>query len=78
MLVKTILNRIQKFKGFVYTSVRFEDQFGVRIVVEIAARRASRGRCSITGAMAEEFILSFTVIAGDVAIVGIPSTKVTN
>ena len=38
----------------------------------------SQGRCSIAGAMAGELILSFTIIAGDAALVGILSMKITN
>lgn len=49
MLVKTILNRIQRFKGFVYVSVHLEEQPHERIVVAIAPRRGSRGRCSVCG-----------------------------
>jgi len=45
MLVKTILNRIQKFKGFVYTNVQFEDSSSRRIIVDIKPRRGSKGRC---------------------------------
>lgn len=47
MLLKTILNRIHHFKGFVYTSVRFEKRFGIeRLLVGMKPRKNSRGRCS--------------------------------
>ncbi|NLW30125.1 MAG: transposase [Fibrobacter sp.] len=47
MLVKTILNRIHHFKGFVYTSVHYDSGVGIgRIVVDMAPRKNSRGCCS--------------------------------
>jgi len=47
MLVKTILNRIHHFKSFVYTSVKFENSFGVeRLLIDMKPRKNSRGRCS--------------------------------
>ena len=47
MLVKTILNRIHHFKGFVYTSVHYDSGVETgRIVVDIAPRKNSRGCCS--------------------------------
>lgn len=47
MLVKTILNRIHHFKGFVYTSVELERGFGVeRLLINMQPRKNSRGRCS--------------------------------
>jgi len=45
MLVKTILNRIHHFKGFVYTSVRF-DNGNKRLLIDMEPRKNSRGRCS--------------------------------
>ena len=39
VLVKTLLNRVEKFKSFVYTAVRFE---GERIVAVIEPRKGSR------------------------------------
>jgi len=39
---------------------------------------ASQGRYCTVGAMAKEFTLSFTVIAGDAAIADTPSTRVMN
>jgi transposase len=47
MLLKTILNRIHHFKGFVYATVSYDTDFGAgRIVVDITPRKNSRGRCS--------------------------------
>lgn len=47
MQLKTILNRVQKFKHFVYTDVRWEQGKGERILlVEIQPRRNSRPICS--------------------------------
>jgi transposase len=46
VLVKTLLNRVEKFKSFVYTSVRAE---GGNIVVEIEPRKGSRPVCSKCG-----------------------------
>ena len=47
MQLKTILNRVQKFKHFVYTDVRWEQSQGEGIlVVEIQPRRNSRPICS--------------------------------
>ncbi len=46
MLVKTVLNRVHKVKGFVYEKVRFT---GDRIEVEIRPRRGSRPYCSGCG-----------------------------
>lgn len=47
MLVKTILNRIHHFKGFVYTSVEFERGFSFgRLLINMQPRKNSRGRCS--------------------------------
>ena len=43
MLVKTILNRIHHFKGFVYKSVKIEMD---KLVVDVEPRKNSRGRCS--------------------------------
>jgi transposase len=47
MLVKTILNRIHKIKGFVYVAVQFQSDFPDRIVVDIEPRANSRGKCSV-------------------------------
>jgi len=47
MQVKTILNRVQKFKSFVYTTVRrvWSDEAPV-LEVEVAERANGRPRCS--------------------------------
>lgn len=50
MQVKTILNRVQKFKSFVYTSVRWSEHAGEPVLeVDVAARANGRARCSICG-----------------------------
>lgn len=50
MLLKTILNRIEKFKGFVYRRVYFSGtQAKPRLDIEIEPRRNSRGACSGCG-----------------------------
>lgn len=46
MLVKTVLNRVHKVKGFVYEKVRFN---GDEIEVEIRPRKGSRPICSGCG-----------------------------
>lgn len=47
MLLKTILNRIQHFKGFVYTKCCFEEICGKeKIVVDVQSRKNSKGKCS--------------------------------
>ncbi len=42
MLVKTVLNRVHKVKGFVYEKARFN---GDQIEVEIRPRQGSRPIC---------------------------------
>jgi len=50
MLVKTILNRVQKFKSFVYGAVRWVDHEGEpALEVELRARANSRPLCSGCG-----------------------------
>lgn len=46
MLVKTVLNRVHKVKGFVYEKVRFN---GEQIEVEVRPRKGSRPICSGCG-----------------------------
>jgi len=48
MQLKTILNRVQKFKSFVYTDVRWGAAAGSRevLLVEVVPRRNSRAICS--------------------------------
>lgn len=47
MQVKTILNRVQKFKSFVYGAVRWvESRAGLALEVELHPRSNSRGICS--------------------------------
>ena len=47
MLVKTILNRIQKQPGFVYTAMRLDEVDGRLILeVELRPRRNRRPRCA--------------------------------
>ena len=47
MLIKTILNRVHPIKGFIYTTVRQQKESGERILVHIAPRKGSKGRCSL-------------------------------
>lgn len=47
MLVKTILNRVHKIKGFVYTKVEIKHYCVDFLVADIEPRKNSRGRCSI-------------------------------
>ena len=50
MQIKTILNRVQKFKSFVYGTVRYvEDASVPTLEVEIKARLNSRPLCSCCG-----------------------------
>ena len=46
MLVKTVLNRVHKVKGFVYEKIRFHED---RIEVEICPRKGVRPICSGCG-----------------------------
>ena len=50
MLIKTILNKIHRFKSFVYTTVRFSNE-GEEIIIEIGikSRKNSTGICSQCG-----------------------------
>jgi transposase len=47
MQLKTILNRVQKFKSFVYGEARWEGQGGgqIRLIIPVAARANSRPIC---------------------------------
>jgi hypothetical protein len=46
MLVKTILNRVEKFKSFVYGECTFEKTGNnASIIVEVAARKNAKGLC---------------------------------
>ena len=50
MQLKTILNRVQKFKSFVYKTVRWSESTGESVlIVDIAARAHSRAICSGCG-----------------------------
>ena len=49
MQLKTILNRVQPFKSFVYKKVRLEDGDPLKLVVTIEPRRNSRPLCSGCG-----------------------------
>lgn len=52
MQVKTILNRIQKHRGFVYGTVQLEEQIaGLALTVDIAPHRRNRPRCAGCGAV---------------------------
>ncbi len=54
MQVKTILNRVQKFKSFVYSAVRWVEGPGGEAAIEAEPRprTGSRGRCSGCGGRA--------------------------
>lgn len=47
--MKTILNRVQKQRGFVYGQVRLVEDRCLEIEVEVRARSGSRARCSGCG-----------------------------
>ena len=50
MQIKTILNRIQKHRGFVYGTVQLEEQgTGLALTVDIAPHRRNRPRCAGCG-----------------------------
>ena len=49
MQFKTLLNHVQKHKGFVYGRVRLETKGVPRLVVDIRPRASSRGICSDCG-----------------------------
>jgi transposase len=50
MQIKTILNRIQKHRGFVYGTVQLEEQIaGLALTVDIAPHRRNRPRCAGCG-----------------------------
>ena len=47
MQVKTILNRIQKQRGFVYGTVQLEEQIGgLAVTVDLVPHRRNRPRCA--------------------------------
>lgn len=47
MLLKTILNRIQRYPGFVYVAFRLLGRVGrLRLEIDVAPRKRSRGICS--------------------------------
>jgi len=50
MLVKTILNKIEKFKSFVYGTTYWEERAGEKsLVIELHSRKNSQGECCICG-----------------------------
>jgi hypothetical protein len=50
MLIKTLLNKVERFKSFVYTSVCFMLVDGVEaLVIDIEPRRNSRPICPVSG-----------------------------
>lgn len=58
MLLKTVLNRLQRFKGFVYRSIRLvESSRGPEVEVEIRARLGSRPICSCCGRRGSQYDL---------------------
>ncbi|MEI6972743.1 MAG: ISL3 family transposase [bacterium] len=53
MHIKTILNRVENLKGFVYGEARLEQgERGPSLLVEIRPRKGSRGLCSVCGVSA--------------------------
>ena len=47
MQIQTILNRIQKHRGFVYGTVQIEEQIGgLALTVDLAPHRRNRPRCA--------------------------------
>ena len=47
MLLKTILNRIQRYPGFVYVAFRlFDDRGELRLEIDIEPRKGSQAICS--------------------------------
>src|SRR5438128_9573299 len=56
MQVKTILNRIQKHRGFVYRDVRLEDQLdGLALTVDLYPHARNRPRCSGCGQQGPQY-----------------------
>lgn len=50
MLIKTILNKIEKFKSFVYGKTYWETRNGEEVVVvELSSRKNSQGKCTCCG-----------------------------
>ena len=47
MLVKTILNKVYSFSGFVYSKIRFNQSEREEIVVTVEAAGRSKGTCSV-------------------------------
>jgi len=45
MLIKTVLNRLQKFKNFVYEKVEFDQSDS--LVITVQARKGSKPKCSV-------------------------------
>ena len=55
MLIKTLLNRIEHFKSFVYGAVTFQDINGSEaLVVEIKARANSKPECPECGKLCKK------------------------
>src|SRR5262245_50696428 len=51
MRVQTLLNRVEKFKSFVYGRAKLEEQDGgLALLVQVRARKRSRPKCSGCGA----------------------------
>ena len=49
MQLKTLLNHVEKHKGFVYGQIRLEKGGRARLLVDVRPRKGSRGRCSAEG-----------------------------
>jgi hypothetical protein len=46
LVLKTLLNRVERLKGFVYESSRLIEERVPRIEIRVRARENSRGACS--------------------------------
>jgi hypothetical protein len=66
MQIKTILNRIQKHRGFVYGAIQLEEQIGgLAVTVEIAPHRRNRPRCAGCAQSGRvPIVVAFTFVMG--------------
>jgi len=57
MLIKTILNRIEKFKSFIYGKITLEQINGTdTLIVEVEPRRNAKGVCPKCGSGSQRMI----------------------
>ena len=62
MLIKTILNKIEKFKSFIYGKVRLERMNGTEaLIVEVKARQNTKGICPKCGKRRPAYVHSLCV-----------------